>query len=147
MSNEAITEKVTVIGENGKATIVTKTLPPFKNFRLFFDNGDTMDTQARSINVADAKRYFITGESTDYSEAKPNATRKVTDVSELCHNEGCKGHYNFEKGCGAEVCCSCDDHKGLARCYCGWAKDGGNGRSQLEDLGETIEPEDGGFFG
>jgi len=44
--------------------------------------------------------------------------------------------------CGAYVCGGCDHHLGLARCYCGWAEDGGNGKEQLEELGETIEPEE-----
>ena len=47
-------------------------------------------------------------------------------------------HYEWSD-CGAKVCLECDDHKGLARCYCGWARDGGYGRSQLRDLGEQIE--------
>lgn len=58
----------------------------------------------------------------------------------------CGGEYVFSDFCGAYVCNDCNDHRGLARCYCGWAKNGGNGRQQLEDLGETIEPDDGGFF-
>tara|TARA_R110002020_G_scaffold54171_5_gene151258 strand:- start:10839 stop:11057 length:219 start_codon:yes stop_codon:yes gene_type:complete len=48
--------------------------------------------------------------------------------------------HNYEwSNCGAKVCLECDDHKDLARCYCGWARDGGYGRSQLRDLGEQIE--------
>jgi len=27
----------------------------------------------------------------------------------------------------------------LARCYCGWAINGGNGRAELDDLGENTE--------
>ncbi len=47
--------------------------------------------------------------------------------------------YEFFGPCGAEVCFDCDDHKGLARCYCGWAASGGDGYRELEDLGEEIE--------
>ena len=47
--------------------------------------------------------------------------------------------YLFEGFCGAEVCMDCDDHKGLARCYCGWSANGGDGYAQLSDMGETIE--------
>ena len=47
--------------------------------------------------------------------------------------------YLFEVFCGAEVCMDCDDHKGLARCYCGWSANGGAGYAQLLDMGETIE--------
>jgi DNA-directed RNA polymerase subunit M/transcription elongation factor TFIIS len=51
----------------------------------------------------------------------------------------CGGVYYFDHYCGAWVCSKCRDHKGLARCYCGWARNGGDGRRQLEELGEQIE--------
>lgn len=49
--------------------------------------------------------------------------------------------YEFHRACGAHVCTECDDHKGLARCYCGWSAEGGNGREQLIEMGETIDPD------
>ncbi len=53
------------------------------------------------------------------------------------------GHvYYFDRYCGADICCNCGDHKGLARCYCGWSLSGGNGYTELVEAGETIEPED-----
>jgi hypothetical protein len=30
----------------------------------------------------------------------------------------------------------------LVLCYCGWALNDGNGRAQLEELGENIDPEE-----
>lgn len=54
----------------------------------------------------------------------------------------CGGEYSFTKYCGADVCCKCGNHKGLARCYCGWSLSGEDGRRELIELGETIEPED-----
>ena len=32
------------------------------------------------------------------------------------------GRHNFvwSKYCGAYVCSECEEHKGLAKCYCGW---------------------------
>lgn len=45
-------------------------------------------------------------------------------------------------GCGAYVCGACGWHNGLARCFCGWAASGGDGYRELQDMGETIEPED-----
>jgi hypothetical protein len=42
--------------------------------------------------------------------------------------------------CGVLVCDACDQHKGLVRCYCGWAESGGDGYAELEEMGETIEP-------
>lgn len=60
---------------------------------------------------------------------------------ELCSRCG-EGYYQFNDYCGAHVCSNCGDHKGLCRCYCGWAASGGNGRAELIEMGETIEPED-----
>jgi len=51
----------------------------------------------------------------------------------------CNHEYFFNTNCGAEVCYECDDHKGLARCYCGWSANGGNGLAELIEMGETIE--------
>jgi hypothetical protein len=42
--------------------------------------------------------------------------------------------------CGADVCVRCEYHQGMARCFCGWAADGGDGYAQLQEMGETIEP-------
>lgn len=32
----------------------------------------------------------------------------------------CVHKYEWFEGCGAYVCTNCNDHKGLAKCYCGW---------------------------
>lgn len=53
----------------------------------------------------------------------------------------CNGTAYLSGYCGAYVCSSCSSHVGLSRCYCGWSADGGDGRRQLEDCGETIDPE------
>ena len=45
----------------------------------------------------------------------------------------------MDRYCGAYVCFDCRDHEGLARCYCGWARDGGNGNAQLQAMGENVE--------
>ena len=55
--------------------------------------------------------------------------------------ETCGADSYFDEYCGAFVCCRCGDHYGLVRCYCGWAASGGNGRAELEEMGETIDPE------
>lgn len=52
----------------------------------------------------------------------------------------CGGEFWYRHYCGAWVCEDCERHKGLCRCYCGWAEEG-NGRTQLEEMGETIEEE------
>ena len=49
------------------------------------------------------------------------------------------GSRRLDANCGAYVCLGCGDHEGLARCYCGWATDGGNGVAQLQAMGENVE--------
>ena len=51
------------------------------------------------------------------------------------------GSAYFQDYCGAWVCSSCDHHDGLTRCYCGWSESGGDGRRELEEMGEVIDPE------
>ena len=54
----------------------------------------------------------------------------------------CDHEYQPSRYCGVQVCLLCDDHKGLARCYCGWSKTApGEGRQELEAMGEQIDPE------
>ena len=55
----------------------------------------------------------------------------------------CKHDYVFSPYCCTYRCLKCDDHKGLARCYCGWSKTyPGRGREELEEMGEVIDPEE-----
>lgn len=54
----------------------------------------------------------------------------------------CDHEYEFSSHCGADVCVKCEHHKKLARCFCGWSASGGNGHFELQEAGETIEPED-----
>jgi hypothetical protein len=49
---------------------------------------------------------------------------------------------DFSSSCGAYVCYQCGNHKGLAKCYCGWSASGGDGYRQLIEDGETIEGDD-----
>lgn len=51
----------------------------------------------------------------------------------------------MHRTCGAYVCLICRDHEGLARCFCGWARDGGNGNVQLREMGENVEDDGYGF--
>jgi hypothetical protein len=53
--------------------------------------------------------------------------------------DACGRESYFENYCGAWVCAHCGKHVGLARCYCGWAANGGDGRAQLVELGENID--------
>ena len=47
--------------------------------------------------------------------------------------------YRLDRSCGVDVCVECRDHKRLARCFCGWSANGGDGYAQLVEMGETIE--------
>ena len=53
-----------------------------------------------------------------------------------------KHEYAWSRDCGAGVCVECDDHKDLARCYCGWSLSGNDGHRELTEMGEVIDPED-----
>jgi hypothetical protein len=50
----------------------------------------------------------------------------------------CQHQFEFDRGCGVQVCAACDYHKGLVRCYCGWALSGGDGIAELIELGENL---------
>ena len=59
---------------------------------------------------------------------------------QVCDLPDCDGETTFSENCGAYVCMVCDKHIGLTRCYCGWSETSpGNGRSELVEMGETIE--------
>ena len=69
---------------------------------------------------------------------EPRALAVVEELSRPAHVHD----YAMSRYCGARVCDDCGDHQGLARCFCGWSRSGGNGRAELVEMGETIEPED-----
>lgn len=72
----------------------------------------------------------------------------------------CSGHYWWRPYCAAYVCDRCDDHKGLARCFCGWRSgqnriwingkiivDKNSGGFNPEHIPEKPEGEDSDYFG
>ena len=77
------------------------------------------------------------------SEADPQARFHVIDMytgrTEVMFHQG-EGWW-MERYCGAWVN-GAGDHLGMARCYCGWSASGGDGRRELREMGETIEPEE-----
>jgi hypothetical protein len=74
---------------------------------------------------------------------KPHS-QKCDEIVDLATARRCGGDFWFNRYCGAYVCAECGNHKGLARCYCGWSLTSpGRGRQELEEMGEVIEPEDG----
>ena len=61
-----------------------------------------------------------------------------------------KHEWEWSDGCATSVCMECSAHarvdretneiiQTLARCFCGWAADGGDAREQLLELGENLE--------
>lgn len=54
----------------------------------------------------------------------------------------CGSDFPVSDYCGTRVCIKCRHHGDfITRCYCGWAASGGDGRKELEEMGETIDPE------
>jgi hypothetical protein len=64
----------------------------------------------------------------------------MSDRHKICESCGADA-VEWSKFCGAGVCQECDHHQGLERCYCGWSRNGGDGRRELEEMGEQIEAE------
>ena len=58
-----------------------------------------------------------------------------------CQNCGETTVHHLSTYCGAWICGVCGEHHGLVRCYCGWSASGGNGRQELVEAGETIDPD------
>lgn len=56
------------------------------------------------------------GESVDTISGGRDRSRPL-DAEDIM---ACLHSYTFSAYCGVEVCDKCGDHKGLARCYCGW---------------------------
>ena|SRR6516164_5662720 len=71
---------------------------------------------------------------TPYVRAMP--WRHMIPAAVRC--DACGGEAEMSN-CGAWVCNSCENHVGLARCYCGWSASGGDGHAELLEMGETIE--------
>ena len=55
----------------------------------------------------------------------------------------CGGEYEWDYSCAAQICDECNDHFGLDRCYCDWARSGRSGIQELEAMGEIIDDDEG----
>lgn len=108
------------------------------------------------MNDDDRLVWEFTPDAKNRGDAKPDLARVTNesyaepadDFAMICPGRlsrdkkcPCGGNAPLASGCGAYVCEECDNHIGLARCFCGWAADGGDGYRQLEEMGEVIEPE------
>lgn len=48
----------------------------------------------------------------------------------------CNAPAYFSRSCGVFICSKCDEHEGLARCFCGWPQ--GRGLHELAEMGENV---------
>lgn len=62
----------------------------------------------------------------------------LRERSKICK---CGAAMMWRDYCACYVCCSCEDHHKMARCFCGWAISGGDGRAELVEMGEVIGDE------
>ena len=51
----------------------------------------------------------------------------------------CGGEMYRDRTCGVMVCEDCNDHRGLARCFCGFSRSGNDGREELAEMGECLD--------
>ena len=108
---------------------------------------DDMEQDRRLGKSAELPESYLKSERNEchgcgHVEGVSKMEKAFKDEGSPCGSNGCKGHYEFSRSCGALVCDTCDDHKGLSRCYCGWSKSSpGKGRQELEEMGETIDEE------
>ena len=113
------------------------------------------------VRAVDEDRW---GEVEDYDEQSETTESEIT-VVELMENERFIKHleltgnvhelphecgdWDVSNTCGAWIC-RCGAHYSyhgrdkapgpmLARCFCGWSQNGGNGRQQLIAMGENVE--------
>ena len=136
---------------------------PHHKWGYFIEGGDGAEyisacTNADIVDFADTydlicgfcwyeqRRHEITSledaeQCAEYERHSPFRWVKESSANVVTENV-CDSHEYPERmhsSCGAFVCLSCGHHDRLVRCFCGWALDGGNGRSQLIDMGETID--------
>lgn len=51
----------------------------------------------------------------------------------------CGAEMEKSESCGVKVCPDCGQHEGIVRCFCGWSQSGGDGRRELEEMGENVD--------
>ena len=99
----------------------------------YMTDGETLDSSIEFIELIEDERHI-------------EMLERTGGVQELPHEHG---DWVVSSSCGAWIC-SCDAHftyngkdnepgPMLARCYCGWSQNGGNGRQQLAAMGENVE--------
>jgi hypothetical protein len=99
----------------------------------YMTDGETTDSEIAVIELVENERFI-------------ESLERTRGVQELPHEHG---DWVVSSSCGAWIC-SCDAHftyngkdkepgRMLARCYCGWAANGGNGKQQLAAMGENVE--------
>jgi hypothetical protein len=87
------------------------------------------------------ERGFLQEECFECVQAAAEEERPLMEQVRKCR---CGGEAHYQRGCACFICGRCDAHIStggfqLARCYCGWTPHGGNGRVELEEMGENLE--------
>jgi len=101
----------------------------------YYVNTETLESGVDYIEFIDDTAYIEMLERTNQVQDLPHQHGKWV-LSESCGAWICSGL------CGAHFTYQGKDKEPgpmLARCYCGWAADGGNGRQQLVEMGENVE--------
>ncbi len=92
---------------------------------------------AAAENLKRCRSGTVDGKPIGPAHIRPGRHQHVEPAVARC--DACGGEATTHPSCGAWVCHGCDNHLGLARCFCGWAASGGNGRAELEEYDEVME--------
>ena len=79
--------------------------------------------------ISEEVRFYDGSEIIEISESDAIKTleAKMDDLFNIPENCRDGNHnYSFNHYCGVDVCTGCDQHKGLARCYCGYGISNGD---------------------
>jgi len=105
----------------------------------YYVNTETLESGIDEILLVDDTEYIEMLERTNQVRDLPHQHGNWV-LSESCGAWICSGY--VVKHCGAHFSYQGKDKEPgpmLARCYCGWAADGGDGVAQLRAEGENVE--------
>lgn len=98
-----------------------------------------IDEGAPAAETPEAEKPESDGEETSHRNVPGTSLDFKVKKSKDNNRCSCGGSFEFSTYCGCKVCTNCMNHKGLARCYCGWSASGGDGRRELIEMGEVID--------
>jgi len=94
------------------------------------------DFKKKKFHLAESalRQRLIDMELMDEDSDMFSDTPKDVEFIDMAQNE-CDHDYKWNKKCGAEVCSKCNEHRGLAKCFCGWNLQ--DGERLEDDIGES----------